>query len=178
VELITVPYQEKNTPNGQPEVRLYLAYEQDVLRQSARHRPENTKRQDDDVQRGRYKSWKSEGCTGRRSRYAIKLRSVDTVPSRRCQRRNYAWEQPWCAHPLIARRVSARMFSLGPTMVPLLTENEAPSSEGRTGEDPATTPAQISSELAKEAIARGRRPYTVGISTLLSTFLNLANRRT
>ena len=70
------------------------------------------------------------------------------------------------------------MFSLGPTMVPLLTENEAPSSEGRTGKDPATTPAQISSELAKEAIARGRRPYIVGISTLLSTFLNLANRRT
>ena len=155
-----------------------MAYEKDVLRQSARYRPENTERQDDDVQRGRFKSWKSEGRTGCRSRYAIKLRSVDTVPSRRCERRNYAWEQPWCAHPLIARRVSARMFSLGPTIVPPLTENEPPSSEGRTGEDPATIPAQISCELAKEAIARGRRPYTVGISTLLSTFLNSANRRT
>ena len=55
-----------------------MAYEKDVLRQSARYRPENTERQDDDVQRGRFKSWKSEGRTGCRSRYAIKLRSVDT----------------------------------------------------------------------------------------------------
>jgi glyoxylase I family protein len=38
-----------------------LAYEKDVLRQSARYRPENTEKQDDDVQRGRFKSWKSEG---------------------------------------------------------------------------------------------------------------------
>ena len=79
-----------------------MAYEKDVLRQSARYRPENTERQDDDVQRGRFKSWKSEGRTGCRSRYAIKLRSVDTVPSRRCERREDARVQPRCAHPLIA----------------------------------------------------------------------------
>jgi hypothetical protein len=55
------------------------------LRESVQYRPEDTERRDDDVQRGRFKSWKSEGGTGSRSRYAIKLRSVDTVPSRRCK---------------------------------------------------------------------------------------------
>src|SRR5215469_949759 len=111
---ITFHTNTKNTPNGQPEEGLHLAYEKDVLRQSARYRPENTEKQDDDVQRGRFKSWKSEGRTGCRSRYAIKLRSVDTVPSRRCERREDARVQPRCAHPLIALRMNARVFSLGP----------------------------------------------------------------
>jgi len=110
---ITFHTNTKNTPSGQPE-RLHLAYEKDVLRQSARYRPENTEKQDDDVQRGRFKSWKSEGRTGCRSRYAIKLRSLDTVPSRRCERREDARVQPRCAHPLIALRMNARVFSLGP----------------------------------------------------------------
>jgi hypothetical protein len=105
---ITFHTNTKNTPSGQP---VHLAYEKDVLRQSARYRPENTEKQDDDVQRGRFKSWKSEGRTGCRSRYAIKLRSVDTVPSRRCDRREDARVQPRCAHPLIARTFGAKLFT-------------------------------------------------------------------
>src|SRR5262245_3299622 len=102
-----VPYKQKEH-SWRSTGRRLLAYEKDVLRQSARYRPENTETQDDDVQRGRFESWKSEGCTGCRSRYAIKLRSVDTVPSRRCERREDARVQPRCAHPLIALRMNAR----------------------------------------------------------------------
>jgi len=129
-------------------VKLHLAYEKDVLRQSARYRPENTERQDDDVQRGRYKSWKSEGRTGCRSRYAIKLRSVDTLPSRRCERREDARLQPRCAHPLIALPVNARMFSLGPRIVPPpWGDNDAPSvSTAITTPNTCRTPSPSSQE--------------------------------
>jgi O-6-methylguanine DNA methyltransferase len=41
-----------------------------------------------------------------------------TLPSRRCERREDARLQPRCAHPLIALPVNARMFSLGPRIVP------------------------------------------------------------
>src|SRR5215813_4526441 len=85
-QAITFHTNTKNTPSGQPERRLHLAYEKDVLRQSARYRPENTERQDDDVQTMTYKEVASKAGNPKAARAVGAVMRSNYDPSIPCHR--------------------------------------------------------------------------------------------